>query len=127
MLLKHLHLTFVALSMLIFIVRGVWLFTQSSMLASRFSKIAPHAINGIMLITGIALAATVGLSPSDHPWLLAKIIGIVIFIALGVAAFKVKQPLVQKALWIDALIVFIYIASVATTKNPWGFLAGFIG
>jgi uncharacterized membrane protein SirB2 len=119
--LKHLHLTFVVLSLLIFLVRGVLLFMNSSMLHKKLLKIAPHIINTIMLVSGIVLAVHLGMKPGEQPWLMAKIIGLVVFIILGVGAFKVSKPLVQKILWIDALVVFAYIISVAITKSPMGF------
>ncbi|QEY13475.1 SirB2 family protein [Cellvibrio sp. KY-YJ-3] len=119
--LKHLHLTFVVLSLLIFLVRGVLLFMNSSMLHKKLLKIAPHIINTIMLVSGIVLAVHLGMKPGEQPWLMAKIIGLVVFIILGVGAFKVSKPLGQKILWIDALVVFAYIISVAITKSPMGF------
>lgn len=119
---KHLHLTFVALALLVFIIRGVLLFINSTLLNKKILKIAPHIINTIMLVSGIVLAVKMGMQPGEQPWLMAKIIGLIVFIILGVAAFKVRHPLVQKILWVDALVVFVYIVSVAITKSPLGFL-----
>lgn len=120
---KHLHLTFVALALLVFIIRGVLLFINSTLLNKKILKIAPHIINTIMLVSGIVLAVKMGMQPGEQPWLMAKIIGLIIFIILGVGAFKVRHPLVQKILWVDALVVFVYIVSVAITKSPLGFLS----
>lgn len=120
--LKHLHLTFVALALLIFFVRGVLLFIHSPLLNKKLLKIAPHIINTIMLVSGILLAVSLGMKPGEHPWLMAKLIGLVVFIILGVGAFKVRNVLLQKILWVDALVVFAYIVSVAITKSPMGFL-----
>lgn len=121
LLLKHLHLTFVALAFIIFFVRGILLFINSTLLDKKLLKIAPHIINTIMLLSGIALAVHLGMSPGDNSWLIAKIIGLVIFVAVGVAAFKVPNALARKILWVDAVIIFAYILSVAITKNPMGF------
>lgn len=119
--LKHLHLTFVALSLLAFFVRGIWLFMNSSMLSKKWVKILPHIISTILLVSGIALAVHLSMSPGSQPWLLAKIIGLIVYIGLGVAAFKVPNPTARKLLWVSALIVFAYIVSVAISKNPLGF------
>lgn len=121
LLLKHLHLTFVALSFLAFLGRGILMFINSALLDKKLLKIAPHIINTIMLLSGIILTVHLGLSPGEHSWLLAKIIGLVVYIGLGVMAFKVPNALARKVLWVDALIVFAYIVSVAITKNPLGF------
>lgn len=122
--LKHLHLTFVVISLLIFFVRGVFLFINSPLLTKKIMKIAPHIINTIMLVSGVVLAVNLGMKPGEHPWIMAKIIGLIVFIVVGVGAFKVRNRLLQKILWIDALVVFAYIVSVAITKNPMGFLGG---
>ena len=119
--LKHLHLTFVALSLLAFFVRGIWLFMNSAMLSKKWVKILPHIISTILLVSGIVLAVHLSMSPGSQPWLLAKIIGLIIYIVLGVAAFKVPNPTARKLLWVSALIVFAYIVSVAISKNPLGF------
>ncbi|HSX52073.1 MAG TPA: SirB2 family protein [Cellvibrio sp.] len=119
--LKHIHLTFVALSLLAFFVRGIWLFMNSSMLSKKWVKILPHIISTILLASGIVLAVELNMSPGSQPWIMAKIIGLVVYIGLGVAAFKIPNPTGRKLLWISALIVFAYIVSVAISKNPLGF------
>ena len=121
--LKHIHLTFVVLSLLAFFVRGIWLFMNSSMLSKKWVKVLPHIISTILLVSGIVLAVHLSMSPGSQPWLIAKIIGLIAYIGLGVAAFKVPNPNASKLLWLSALIVFAYIVSVAISKNPLGFLS----
>jgi len=116
--LKHIHLTFVVLSLLAFFVRGIWLFMNSSMLGKKWVKILPHFINTVLIVSGLVIAVHLGMKPGGHPWLMAKIIGLGFYIALGVAAFKVPNPAASKLLWVSALIVFAYIVSVAISKNP---------
>lgn len=120
--LKHLHLTFVALSIIFFVLRGIWLFMNSSLLGKKWLKILPHIISTLLLVSGIVLAVHLGMSPGSQPWLMAKMIALIIYIGLGVAAFKVAIPGLQKTFWVAALIVFAYMVSVALTKNPLGFL-----
>ena len=120
---KHIHLTFAALSLLAFFVRGIWLFMNSSMLSKKWVKILPHIISTLLLASGIILAVQMHMSPGSQPWLMAKIIGLVLYIALGVAAFKLPNPTARKLLWISALFVFAYIVSVAVTKSPLGFFS----
>jgi uncharacterized membrane protein SirB2 len=123
LIIKHLHLTFVALALLIFLLRGALMFMQSPLLGKKWLKISPHIINTLMLVSGIALALQLQINPAEHSWLAAKLIAIALFIALGIALVKLSNPLAKKILWFDALIVFGYIVSVAITKNPLGFLA----
>lgn len=120
--LKHIHLTFVVLSFLVFFIRGIGLFMNSPLLHKKISKILPHIINTIMLVSGVVLAVHLGMKPGEQPWLIAKIVGLVFFVIIGIAVFKVKKSVVSKVLWLDALLIFIYIVSVAITKNPMPFL-----
>ena len=94
---------------------------NSGMLSKKWVKILPHIISTILLVSGIVLAVELNMSPGSQPWIMAKIIGLVVYIGLGVAAFKVPNPTARKLLWISALIVFAYIVSVAISKNPLGF------
>ena len=119
--LKHLHLIFVALSLLAFLVRGISLFMNSAVLGKTWVKILPQVINTILLVSGIVLAMHLHMSPGNQPWLMAKIIGLVVYIGLGIVAFRVANSSARKLLWLSALIAFAYIVSVAIRKSPMGF------
>jgi len=121
--LKHIHLFCVALSLLSYLARGVWLFMNSNLLGKGWARLLPQIINAILLLSGIALAAYLSMSPVNQPWLMAKIIGLVAYIALGVAAFRARNPAVGKLLWVSGLVAFAYIVSVAFRKTPLGFFS----
>lgn len=120
--LKHTHLVFVALSLLFFILRGLWLFTSSPLLTKKWAKILPHIISTLLLASGIVLALHLGISPGSQPWLLAKIIALVVYIGLGVATFKVANRGLSTGLWLAALVTFAYMIIVAISKDPLGFI-----
>lgn len=122
-LLKHTHLLAVTLSFIAFFIRGLLMIRESQAANHRAFLIAPHIINTFLIASGIALAVTLHLSPSSQPWLIAKLVALVIYIVLGVLAFKHPNLNVRKILWMFALIVFIYIVSVARSKNPLVFFA----
>lgn len=122
MILKHLHLTMVGLSFIGFFLRGIWMMSGSPLLHKKLVKILPHIIDTILLVSALGLAVLLKYSPGAHPWLMVKIICLVLYIVLGVMAFKHKNPSVRKISWVAALLVFIYIVTVAITKNPLGLL-----
>ena len=111
------------LTFLSFFIRGIWMWRQSPLLHKRIVKILPHIIDTVLLVSAIALAVVLSFSPMSQPWLMAKIIALVVYIGLGVVAFKHTKPVVRKTSWIAALVVFLYILSVALSKNPLGFFA----
>lgn len=124
---KHLHMTFALLTLISFFVRGIWMLYQSSMLRKRWVKIAPHIIDTVLLVSALILAVLMSYSPTAHPWLMAKIVALVLYIGLGLVAFKHSQPAVRLAAWLAALAVLFYIVSVAFSKDPMGFLGHLAG
>lgn len=121
--LKHLHLIALSLSFVLFFVRGVLMIRHSSSVNHRSFLIAPHIINAVLIGSGVTLTIVLGLSPSTQSWLMAKLIALIVYIGLGVIAFKHSNPNIRKILWVIALVVFIFIVSIAITKNPLGFYA----
>jgi uncharacterized membrane protein SirB2 len=121
--LKHIHLVALTLSFLVFFVRGILMMRGSAAANKRIALIFTMGINVVLLASGIALAVTLSLSPMAQPWLLSKIIALVAYIGLGVAAFKHPNIHVRKILWLLALVIFAFIVSVAKSKLALGFLA----
>ncbi|MFT4631445.1 MAG: putative membrane protein SirB2 [Candidatus Pseudothioglobus sp.] len=117
------HLTCVMLSISFFLVRGVWMLTDSSMLAYKFTKIAPHVIDTLLLGSAITLLFIIGQYPFINHWLTAKLIGLVVYIVLGTIAIKRGKTKGQRSVaLVAALITFGYILSVAIRRDPMGFL-----
>lgn len=120
--LKHLHVACVALSYLLFFLRGLWVLRASPMMRKRWVKVAPHAVDTLLLASAIALAWQLGISPLTHPWLMAKIIALLFYIGLGFVAIRVGRTRhVRIAAWVLGQGVFFYIVAVALTKDvlPW--------
>lgn len=91
----------------------------SPALQQRWVKIMPHINDTILLASAIALAMLTQRNPAEEPWLAAKIGGLLVYIALGMVAFRfAKTRRVKVTTWILAQGVFIYIVLVALTKNP---------
>jgi uncharacterized membrane protein SirB2 len=121
--LKHSHLTALALSFLLFFVRGYLMMRQSPASQHRALLITPHIINLLLIGTGISLAVFLQLSPGSQPWLAVKLVALVLYIVLGILTFKHPNLAVRKIFWLLALVVFAFIVSVAQSKNPYGFFA----
>jgi uncharacterized membrane protein SirB2 len=121
---KLIHQIAVALSLTGFFVRGVGALSDARWVASRAARTLPHVVDTILLVSAIAAAWMLRLSPLDAPWLMAKIVALVAYIVLGTIALKPGRPLgVRAAAWVAALATFGYIVSVALTKDPRAFLA----
>jgi len=120
--LKVIHQSAVGLSLLGFSVRGAAGLGGAHWVRGRAAKTLPHIVDTVLLLSAIAMAWQLGLNPFVTPWLLAKIIGLLVYIALGVLALRPAVSTgVRAAAWVAALVCFGYIASVAMTKQPAGF------
>lgn len=114
-----LHVTTAAVTLSLFVLRGWWLLRDPAVLQTRFLRIAPHSNDTILLLSAIGLAAVTGHAPGPDGWLTAKLIGLLIYIGLGLTAFRFARTSgARTAAWLGALAVFAYIVGVALTRDP---------
>lgn len=121
---KLVHQTAVTLSLTGFFVRGAASLAGAAWVRGRAAKTLPHVVDSVLLLSALVMAGMLRLTPDRAPWLLAKIIGLVAYVALGVVALRPGRPRALRATaWLAALAVAGWIASVAITKSPLGFLS----
>lgn len=106
-----------------FVLRGYWMMTQSDKLQLKVTRITPHIIDTLFLLSGIALVWMLHLNAFAEPWLLAKFTGLIGYIVLGTFAIK-RGPTLQIRIiaFVGALAVFAYIVGVALVKSPASWL-----
>lgn len=113
-----LHRLTVAISLALFVLRGVWRMLDSPMNDRPWVKIVPHVNDTLLLLAAIGMLIVAGLNPLQHDWIMAKIIGLILYILLGTLAIKRGKTAVQRNLaFFAALAVFAYIVKVALTKQ----------
>jgi uncharacterized membrane protein SirB2 len=117
---KHVHLAAITASITLFVLRAGWMAWSPQRLARRWVKVLPHIVDTVLLLSGVWLALQLG--SGVRGWLPAKIVGLVVYIALGMVALR-RGPTrgVRIAAAIAAIAVFAWIVSVAITKSPLGF------
>ena len=121
--LKHFHMSCAGLSLLLFLLRGAWMFSGSPLLASRFARITPHVVDTFLLAAGVALMFVTHQYPIQQPWLTAKLVGLVVYIWLGMVALRRgRTPAVRAGAFVAAIAVFLWIVAVARAHSPWPML-----
>ena len=121
---KTIHQGAVALSLTGFFARGLGSLRGAEWVRSRLAKTVPHVVDTVLLLSALTLAWMLRLTPMAAPWLMAKIVGLLIYIGLGMVALRSKAPRrVRATAWAAALATFGWIVSVALTKNPLGVLS----
>lgn len=121
--LKHSHLLIIAIAFIMFFIRGILMMRHSPATNHKIFIVLPHIFYTLLLGTGIALAVILHFSPMQQPWLLAKIIALILYIVLALMTFKHPNLGTRKIFWLLSLVVFAYIVSVAISKNVLGFFA----
>ena len=119
---KHLHVTCVVLSATGFLLRGLWMVTGSPLLQHRLTRVLPHIIDSVLLLSAIALAVLIRQYPLSADWVTAKVLGLLAYVFLGTIALKRGRTMSMRVTaFVAALLVYAWIVSVAITKNVAGF------
>jgi uncharacterized membrane protein SirB2 len=120
---KSIHAGSAALSIALFLTRGAWMLWSPQRLRRRWVGIVPHLIDTTLLVSALWLAWQLG-ADGTRRWLAAKVVALLVYIALGTIALKRGRTRgIRIAAFIGAIATFGYIVMVALTKSPFGFLA----
>ena len=121
--LKLLHQGAVLLSFTGFLARGLGALASAGWVNARPAKTLPHLVDTVLLASALALAFMLRLNPANTPWLLAKLVALVVYIGLGMVALRPRLSRVSRMVaFVAALATFGYMVSVAITKQPGGWV-----
>lgn len=116
--LKHMHLTFVVLSIAFFVIRFIWSQIGSSLLDKKLVKVLPHVIDTLLLLSAAALCVTLSQYPFATGWVTAKLVGVVAYIGFGLFALKLgKTKSIRWAAFAGAILSLGFTAHVAVSKQ----------
>jgi uncharacterized membrane protein SirB2 len=118
---KLFHVTFVTLSISGFFIRGLLMLYAPDRLKGRIVRTVPHVNDTLLLATGVAMLVGYGWNPLHQPWLLTKLLALMVHIVLGALALghwglHGRGP--RAAAWVASMLVFGYIVLVALYKTP---------
>ena len=112
------HSLTVLLSLSLFMLRGFWMWRESTHLQDKWVRVLPHINDTLLLAAAIAMLVVAELNPLQQPWLLAKILALLAYIGVGTIALKRGQTrAVRIRAFFGALAIFGYIIAVAVTKQ----------
>ncbi len=110
---KHMHVTFVALSVVLFALRFLWVSLDAKIVRQKWVKIVPHVIDTLLLVTIIGLM-------SHRPWdafASNKVLGLVVYIAAGIVAMKAAKAWQRTLGFLVALGAIGFLFHVAFSKQ----------
>lgn len=117
-----LHLTAIALSVLLFVVRYCLIMANSQLIEIKFLKITPHIVDTVLLLSGITLIFITGFIPftEANSWLTEKFSCVLAYIALGFFTLKYGNNKVFKTFaFFGALGWVMAAANIAVTKTSF--------
>ena len=101
--LKYLHVGAAIVSYCLFFLRGIWMLTDSPLLARRWVRIVPHVNDTVLLIAALWLTTVIGQYPGTSGWLTAKVAGLIVYVLLGMLALRHgRTKRVRAAAWVAA-------------------------
>lgn len=122
--LRWLHELTVAMSGSLFAVRGLAMLARAPWTNHRVLRWLSVCIDSVLLAAAIALTTIIHQYPFVQGWLTAKVLLLVVYIALGTFALKrARSRAMQIVCFFAALAVFGFIISIALAHNPWGVFA----
>lgn len=115
---KHIHITFAALSGILFLTRGMLMLKESPLLQRRWLRITPHLVDTALLASAITLAVWSAQFPFVHGWLTAKVLVLIAYVIVGSIALKRGRTKgVRTGAFLLALLLFAYIIKLAVTRQ----------
>ncbi|MAU61564.1 MAG: regulator SirB [Parvibaculum sp.] len=124
------HIWSVILSGSLFFLRGAALLAGERAMPGRIAlsmpvKLASYTIDTVLLTAALMLMTVVQQYPFIDHWLTVKVVLLFVYVGLGIAAFRFARTRAERAgLWAAALLIFLYIVSVARAHDPAGIFAG---
>lgn len=116
--LKHLHMSFAAMSGALFFLRGIFMLRESPLLHKDWINRSSYVIDTVLLASALIMIAWSAQYPFVVPWLTVKVIAVVAYIIAGAVALKRgKTKGIRTGALIIALLIFGYIVKLALTKQ----------
>jgi uncharacterized membrane protein SirB2 len=118
------HILAVAASGSLFALRGLALNFGAAWPKAAPLRYLSYTIDTVLLTAALMLMTVVEQYPFADAWLTVKVLLLVVYIGLGIYAFRTQRSRGMRwAAWLAALAVFAFIVSIARAHNPLGLLA----
>ena len=121
---KAVHVAAVIASGLLFLLRGC-----AVQLGAQWATAAPlrwlsYSIDTVLLTAALILVTILHQYPFVHGWLTAKVVLLIAYVVLGSLALKRgRTRAVRTSCFVAAVVVYLFIVSIARAHSPFGIAA----
>lgn len=121
---KSIHVAAVMLSGLLFLARGAAVHAGMTWAMAAPLRYLSYLIDTTLLTAALMLSTLLHQYPFVHGWLTVKVGLLVVYIVLGTFALKRGSTRKVRVLcWLAALLVYVFIITVARAHHPAGVFA----
>ena len=121
---KAVHIAAVMASGSLFLVRGAAVQLGAAWAMAAPLRYLSYAIDTALLTAALMLATIIHQFPFVQGWLTAKVLLLVVYVVLGSFALKRgRTRVVRTSCWVAALLVYLFIVSIARAHHPLGIVA----
>jgi uncharacterized membrane protein SirB2 len=116
---KHAHLTAIALSVVLFLLRFVLSTLQSPLLQKKWLKILPHIVDTVLLVSAATLCVMLKQYPLVDAWVTEKLLALLMYVFMVTLALKLgRNGFMRGVGLVGALSWIAYAGMVAMSKQP---------
>jgi|SRR5687767_7670429 uncharacterized membrane protein SirB2 len=124
---KWVHIAAVIASGTLFALRGTGVLAGADWPMFAPLRYLSYTIDTVLLTAALMLATILHQYPFVHGWLTVKVLLLVVYIVLGTLALKRARTRSARAwCFAAALLVYLFIVSVARAHQPLGVFAGLL-
>jgi len=121
---KYVHIFAIAVAFALFFLRGIWELRSYPDSQERWVRAIPNIAYIIVAISAGLMLVMSPLRGWPGDWLTVKLVLTGIFAVLAMYLFRVVQATIVKILvWLLALVVFLFVTTIAVLRNPMGILS----
>ena len=116
---KHIHLTVIAISVILFLLRFIWTLMQSEMLQKKWVKVVPHIVDTLLLLSAGTLCVLLSQYPFVDGWVTEKLLGLLMYMFMVALALKIAKTGFMRGVGLVGAVSWLaFTAIVAVSKQP---------
>ena len=121
LLFKYIHIVCAAASFALFFIRGIWAVRAYPSVQEPWARALPHVIDGLLVFSAVAMFYMSFPTAWGGDWMIVKLVLICVYVVLATYVLRfAKGKIVRISAWVAALLLFLYVTSIAVLHNPAG-------
>jgi uncharacterized membrane protein SirB2 len=121
---RAVHIGAVIASGSLFLLRGAAVQLGAAWAMAAPLRYLSYSIDTVLLTAALMLSTILHQYPFVHGWLTAKVVLLIAYVVLGSVALKRGRTRAARiSCWIAALLVYLFIVSIARAHSPFGVAA----